>query len=36
MKYFFDKKSKDKKFEVNYLVLMWNARCQENGKHGNF
>lgn len=36
MKYLFDKKAKDRKFEVNDLVLMWNARCRENGKHGKF
>lgn len=36
MKYLFDKKAKDRKFEVNYLVLMWNARIQEKGKHGKF
>lgn len=32
----FDKKEKDRKFEENDLVLMWNGRCQEKGKHGKF
>lgn len=36
MKYLFDKNSKNRKFEVDYLVLMWNSRCQEKGKHGKF
>jgi len=36
VKYLFDKKAKDRKFEIDDLVLMWNSRCQEKGKHGKF
>ena len=32
----YDKKVVAKKFEPNDLVLMWNARIEDKGKHGNF
>lgn len=30
VKHFFDKKASPKKFEVGGMVLMWNARTQDN------
>ncbi|XP_057825950.2 uncharacterized protein LOC131037778 [Cryptomeria japonica] len=35
-KYLFDKKTSERKFEINNLVLLWNARAQDKGKHGKF
>ncbi|XP_057827312.2 uncharacterized protein LOC131038778 [Cryptomeria japonica] len=35
-KYLFDKKASERKFEANELVLLWNARAQDKGKHGKF
>ncbi|XP_059078095.1 uncharacterized protein LOC131876669 [Cryptomeria japonica] len=35
-KYLFDKKASKRKFEINDLVLLWNDRAQDKGKHGNF
>ncbi|XP_059068989.1 uncharacterized protein LOC131859363 [Cryptomeria japonica] len=35
-KYLFDKKASEIKFEINDLVLFWNARSQDKGKHGKF
>lgn len=36
MKYLFDKKAVEKKFELEDLVLMWNAIMEDKGKHGKF
>ena len=36
MKYLYDKKAIDRKFEPNDMVLMWNARLEDKGKHGKF
>lgn len=36
IKYLFDKKEKDRKFEESDMALLWNARCQDKGKHGKF
>ena len=36
MKYLYDKKEIDKKFEPDDMVLMWNARLEDKGKHGKF
>jgi hypothetical protein len=35
-KYLFDKRTTERKFRVNDLVLQWNARKEEKGKHGKF
>ncbi|XP_059068440.1 uncharacterized protein LOC131858959 [Cryptomeria japonica] len=35
-KYLFDKKASERKFEINDLVLLWNARAQDKGKHDKF
>ena len=36
MKYLYDKKAIDRKFEPDDMVLMWNARLEDKGKHGKF
>ena len=36
MKYLYDKRTTDRKFEVGDMVLMWNARMEDKGKHGKF
>ena len=36
MKYLYDKKAIDRKFEPNDMVLMWNARLEDKGNHGKF
>ena len=36
MKYLYDKKATDRKFELDEMVLMWNARMEDKGKHGKF
>jgi hypothetical protein len=36
MKRTFDKHSKKEKFQVGELVLRWDARNEDKGKHGNF
>jgi hypothetical protein len=36
MKSLFDKKSKDKEFLLSDLVLKWEARKEDVGKHGKF
>ncbi|XP_059066049.1 uncharacterized protein LOC131857458 [Cryptomeria japonica] len=33
-KYLFDKKASERKFKINDLVLLWNAKAQDKGKHG--
>lgn len=32
----FDKKVKDENFQIQDLVLKWEARIEEKGKHGKF
>jgi len=36
VKYQFDRRTRKRKFQVNDLVLIWNAKGQEKGKHGKF
>ena len=36
MKYLYDKKEIDRKFEPDDMVLMWDSRLEDKGKHGNF
>jgi hypothetical protein len=36
MKNIFDKNSKQEDFKVNDLVLKWDARNEDKGKHGKF
>ena len=36
VKYLYHKKVLDRKFELDEMVLMWNARIEDKGKHGNF
>ena len=36
MKYLYDKKAINRKFELDDMVLMWNARMEDIGKHGEF
>jgi len=36
MKVFFDKKAKDREFLLGDLVLKWEARREDIGKHGKF
>lgn len=35
-KYLFDKRTSSKKYDIHDLVLVWNARGQDKGKHGKF
>ncbi|XP_059068320.1 uncharacterized protein LOC131858869 [Cryptomeria japonica] len=35
-KYLFEKKASERKFKINDLVLFWNARAQDKGKHDKF
>lgn len=36
MKHLFDRKSVERKFQIDELVLMWNYRIEDKGKHGKF
>jgi hypothetical protein len=36
MKNLYDKRAVDIKFEPKDLVLLWNARQEDKGKHGKF
>lgn len=36
MKHLFDRKIVERKFQVDELVLMWNAQVEFKGKHGKF
>ena len=36
MKIIFDKKVKEDDFQVGDLVLKWDARSEDKGRHGNF
>ena len=36
MKKIFDRKVKDDDFQLGYLVLKWDARFEDKGKHGKF
>jgi hypothetical protein len=36
MKALFDQKTKDREFLPNDLVLKWDVRKEESGKHGKF
>ena len=36
MKHLYDKRTTERKFEIGDIVLMWNARMEDKGKHGTF
>jgi len=36
MKKIFDRGEKQENFQINDLVLRWDARYEDKGKHGNF
>ena len=36
MKHLYDKKAIERNFKIGDMVLMWNARIEEKGKHGKF
>lgn len=36
MKYFYDKRALDRMFQAEELILLWNARPEDKGKHGKF
>ncbi|XP_059076647.1 uncharacterized protein LOC131875928 [Cryptomeria japonica] len=36
VKYLHDKRATERNFQEGELVLMWNARAQDKGKHGKF
>ena len=36
MKYLYDKKAIDRKFDLDEMTLTWNARMEDKGKHGKF
>lgn len=36
VKRLFDKKTKERKFQINNLVLLWDKRREPKGKHGKF
>lgn len=36
VKNLYDRRAIVRSFQVNYLVLMWNARLKEKGKHQEF
>lgn len=36
VKTLYDKRTLSKKFELEDLVLVWNARIEDKGKHGKF
>ena len=36
MKYLYDKRTIERKFEIGDMVLMWNARMEDKGNHGKF
>ena len=36
MKHLYEKRTNKVKFEIGDMVLMWNARIEEKGKHGKF
>ena len=36
MKHLYDKRAVERKFEIDDMVLMWNDRMKDKGKHGKF
>ena len=36
MKYLYDRKISNRKFQQEELVLLWNARLEDKGNHGKF
>ena len=36
LKYLYDNKAFDRKFEPDDMVLMWNAKLEDKEKHGKF
>ena len=36
MKYLYDRRTTDRKFEIGDMILTWNARLEDKGKHGKF
>ena len=36
MKHLYDKREIERKFEIDDMVLIWNARMEDKGKHDKF
>lgn len=36
IKYLFDKRAAERKFNIGDMVQQWNARMEDQGKHGKF
>lgn len=36
MKYLYDRKASERKFQLEEMVLLWNTRFEDKGKHGKF
>ena len=36
MKYIYDRKASERKFQLEEMVLLWNVRIEDRGKHGKF
>ena len=36
MKHLYDKRTTERKFEIGDMILMWNSRMEDKGKHGKF
>ena len=36
MKHLYEKRTIERKFEIGDMILMWNARLEDKGKHGKF
>ena len=36
MKHLYEKRAIERKFKIGDMVLMWNARMEDKGKHGKF
>jgi hypothetical protein len=36
MKHLYDRQAIERKFEIGDMILMWNARLEDKGKHGKF
>ena len=36
MKHLYDRRTTERKFEIGDMILMWNARLEDKGKHSKF
>ena len=36
MKHLYEKRDIERKFEIGDMILMWNAKLEDKGKHGKF